>query len=172
MPQLSTGRKVAILLQRVADIIDNPLEHLDKLGQIDSVEQVCRFIPVVVFVESDGEREGHFELNQDSIRIHEIEGMRAVVQDYSVADVLNGNTDWSRQEVEDFERWFDEFGGRQKCVEMAAYLKQEKHKLTDLVDAMSYADIDPLQDEQERFRRASVFVRVLTGRKFSEEEKE
>jgi putative NADH-flavin reductase len=101
MPQLSTGRKVAILLQRVADIIDNPLEHLDKLGQIDSVEQVCRFIPVVVFVESDGEREGHFELNQDSIRIHEIEGMRAVVQDYSVADVLNGDTDWSRQEVED-----------------------------------------------------------------------
>jgi hypothetical protein len=55
---------------------------------------------------------------------------------------------------------------------MAVYLEQAKHKLQDVVDAMSYADIDPMQDEQERFRRASVFVRVLTGRKLGEEEKE
>ena len=76
-----------MLLQRVEDIMDNPLEHLDKLGQIDSVEQVCRFIPIVVFVESGDEGVSHFELNQDSTRIHEIEGMRAVKQEYSVGDV-------------------------------------------------------------------------------------
>ncbi len=163
MPQLSTGRKVAIQLNGVAEIIHNPFQHLEELGQIEFPEQMYRFIPIIVFIQADNGDEGMIELNPDSTKTHELEGMRAVEQPYSVADVLSGQADWSMEEVEEFKLWFDEKGGAKICVEIMEIIERINPNIKDLVDAMAYTDIDPMQDDEERFRRAGRFIRALTG---------
>ena len=162
MPQLSTGRKVAVYLSPLGELLGNPYAHLSDLGKIRELKHLYERLKIMTFVAEESSESNAPDMNVDSRNLHELEGMRSITLDYSVQDVIDGKADWSKQEVSEFKKWLVTGGVEERCREVLEAIQDIKLKLEDTVDALSYSDIDPDQDEEERFRRASIVVDVLT----------
>ena len=162
MPQLSTGRKVAVYLSLLGEMLGNPYAHLEDLGKIRKLKHLYERLKIMKFVDEKSSESKAPDMNADSRNLHELEGMRSITMDYSVQDVIDGKADWSKQEIIELKQWLVIGGAEKKCREALKSIQDIKLKLEDTVDALSYSDIDPDQDEEERFRRASIVVDVLT----------
>ena len=162
MPQLPSGKKVGTHFEKILELIDNPFFHLDHLGKIEFKENLYPLMPVIIYQAPVTGEGGAARLNSDSNNTHEVDGLVDVEQDYSVADVLNHHTDWPGDDTLFFHDWVHTSVCNNKCEELLVMVEEVKTSIAENVDAMAYMDIDPDQDERERFRRASVFVNALT----------
>ena len=162
MPQLSTGRKVAVNLSPLGEVLENPYAHLADLGKIKKLKHLYERLKIQIFVAEESSGAKAPNMNPESRNLHELEGMCPITMGYSVQDVLDGKVDWSQKETIEFKQWLVTGGVKERCREALEAIQDIKLKLEDTVDALSYSDIDPDQDEEERFRRASIVVDVLT----------
>ena len=143
-------------------MLSDPLAHLEALGQIEFFEQIYALVQIIEFVKTEAPSSEQTSFNENSENLEEVDGLKPEFQKYTAADVLNKTTDWSRAEVDEFSKWIKSGEAQELCKSGFEEIEKAKIKLTGTVDALAYADIDPDQDEAERYRRASVVVNVLS----------
>ena len=162
MPLLSTGRKAGVLLAPLSEILAEPHAHLAALGEIKEFNDLYQRLHIQLFVVQGTPKSDSPAFNNESKHLNKVEGMHSLLMEYTVQDVIDGKTDWTVQEISEFSQWLKMGGVEKKCRDALREIEIVKQKLADTVDALSYSDIDPHQDVQERFRRASIVVDVLT----------
>ncbi len=162
MPQLPSGRKVGVRPDVITNMIKSPFHHLNELGQIYLVEDLYPYLFIIEFIETNKNEANKVSFASCSKKIIEVGSHQPVKTKLSVSDIFNDISDWSVKDVRAFIQWV-------KSPDMASFytgildeVRNIRDKVRDNVDALAYADIDPNQDEQERFRRASVFVSAVT----------
>ena len=160
MPQLPSGKKVGTSPIYIDEIIKNPLSHISELGQVTNIEGLYPFLVITEFIRAD-ELAPENDLAESSRNLHEVSGLKQVLQKITIADVLSKKTDWSDQDVDAFADWLDSINTQQHYIEIFNSIEEAKASISDHVDALAFTDIEPNQDEAERFRRANAYVEAI-----------
>ena len=160
MPQLPSGRKVGTSPIYIDEIIKNPLSHLSELGQVTNIEGLYPLLVIIEFIRAD-EVASENDFAESSRNLHEVSGLKQVLQEITIADILSKKTDWSGQDVGAFADWLDSINTQQHYMEIYNSIEEAKASISDHVDALAFTDIEPNQDEAERFRRASAYVEAI-----------
>ncbi len=168
MPQLSSGKKVGTSPIYINELVKNPLFHIKELGQITSIEGLCPYLLIIDFIQPDAVETPEASFADDSKNQHEVNGLKPVLQKITIADVLEMKTDWSDQDVGAFADWLDSKNTQQHYMGIYKSIEEAKASISDHVDALAFTDIEPNQDEAERFRRASAYVDAIGRMKFRE----
>ena len=169
MPQLPSGRKVGSSPIYIDEIVKNPLLHLSELGQITNIEGLYPFLVITEFVQAD-EAVPENDFAEGSRNLHEVSGLKQVLQKITIADVLGKETDWSDQDVDAFTEWLGSINTQQQYMEIYNLIEEAKASISDHVDALAFTDIEPNQDESERFQRASAYIDAIGRMKSKESE--
>jgi hypothetical protein len=167
MPQLPSGRKVGTSPIYIDEIVKNPLSHLSELGQVTNIEGLYPLLVIIEFMRAD-EVAPENDFAESSRNLHEVSGLKQVLQEITIADVLGKKTDWSDQDVDAFANWLDSINTQQHYMEIYNSIEEAKASISDHVDALAFTDIESNQDEAERFQRASAYVDAI-GRMKSKE---
>ena len=161
MPQLPSGKKVGTSPIYIDEIVKNPLYHISELGQITNIVGLYPFLVIIEFVEPDKDETMGIGFADGSKNLHEVSGQKPVLLKITVADVLCNNTDWPNHDVDAFADWLDSINTQQHYMEIYNSIVEAKASISDHVDALAFTDIEPNQDEAERFRRASAYVEAI-----------
>ena len=161
MPQLPSGRKVGTSPIYIDEIVKNPLSHLSELGQVTNIEGLYPLLIIIEFVHPDKDETMGTGFADSSKNLHEVSGWKPVLLEITVADVLCNNTDWPNHDVDAFADWLDSINTQQHYMEIYNSIVEAKASISDHVDALAFTDIEPNQDEAERFRRASAYVEAI-----------
>ena len=170
MPQLPSGRKVGTSPIYIDEIVKNPLFHLSELSQITNIEGLYSLLIIIEFVHPDKDETMGTGFADGSKNLHEVSGQKPVLLQITIADVLCNNTDWSDQDVDAFANWLDSDNTQQQYNDIYESIAKAKASISDHVDALAFTDIEPNQDEAERFRRASAYVDAIGRMKSKESE--
>jgi hypothetical protein len=168
VPQLPSGQKVGLANYRIIAMGENPFDYLEDIVKIGQLTDVYRFIPIIQHVETDesGFERGTFDSR--STNTHQLDGLKPVVMDYTVQDVLDQSADWPQQDITAFQAWLNTGLVVDMLNEKFIKIVEQKASIDDLVGAMAFTDLDPDQDEDEKYRRAASYikaVRMLPARK-------
>ena len=167
MPLLPSGRKVGTSPIYIHEVVKNPLLHLSEIGQITNIEGLYPFLVITEFIRAD-EVVPENDFADGSRNLHEVSGLKQVLQKITIADVLGKETDWSDQDVDAFTDWLDSKNTQQHYLEIYKSIEEAKASISDHVDALAFTDIEPNQDQAERLQRASAYVDAI-GRMKSKE---
>ena len=170
MPQLPSGKKVGTSPIYIDELVKNPLFHIKELGQITSIEGLYPYLVIIDFIQPDEVETPEASFAGDSKNQHEVSGLKAVLQKITIADVLDEKTDWSDQDVDAFTDWLDSKNIQQHYMEIYMSIEKAKASISDHVDALAFTDIEPNQDQAERFQRASAYVDAIGRMKPKESE--
>ena len=168
MPQLPSGKKVGTNPIYIDELVKNPMLHIKELSQITNVETLYPFLVIVEFVQPAEVETPEASFADDSENQHEVSGLKAVLQKITITDVLDNKTDWPDQDVDAFADWLDSRNTQQHYMEIYKSIEEAKASISDHVDALAFTDIEPNQDEAERFRRAGAYADSVGGMKSRE----
>ena len=69
-----------------------------------------------------------------------------------------------------FADWLDSINTQQHYMKIYKSIEEAKASISDHVDALAFTDIEPNQDQTERFQRASAYVDAIGRMKSKESE--
>jgi hypothetical protein len=161
VPQLPSGQKVGLANYCIIGMGENPFDYLEDIVKIGQIADVYRFIPIIQHVETD---ESDFEqgtFDKRSTNTHQLDGLKPVVMDYTVQDVLDQLADWSQQDIEAFQTWLNSWPALDMLNEKFIRIVEQKASIDDMVGALAFTDLGPNQDEDEKYRRAASYIKVV-----------
>lgn len=161
MPRLPSGQKVGLSNHLITAIGENPIDYLEEIVTIRQVADTYRFIPIIKYVETDEVGFKKCTFDKASANIHEVDGLKAVVMEYTVQDVFDQLVDWSQQDIMALDTWLNSGPIRGVLNQKLIKIEDRKISIDDLVDALAFTDLDPDQDEEEKYRRAANYIKAV-----------
>lgn len=161
MPRLPSGQKVGLANYLITAMGENPFDHLEAIANIRRLSDIYRFIPIIKHVETDEAEFDQGTFDQRSENTHEVEGLKPVVMDYTAQDVFDQSVDWSQQDIGALDAWLNSAPVRDTLNEKFIKIEQQKASIDDLVGALAFTDLDPDQDEAEKYRRAASYIKAV-----------
>ena len=161
MPKLPSGIKIGISNDVVEDMGERPFAYLAEIGTINEIKDIYRFIKIIEFIETSEDYFDKAGFVDQSKNLDEVNALRPILQTYTISDVFSHAVGWTAEDTATFKSWIESEDVRELHRGYFEAIQNQIEGIDDVVDALALTDLDPDQDDTEKYQRAGAYIEAV-----------